>query len=130
MIAIGAGTSNACLISGINEPLGTDNFFHNTVYIGGSPNTGTANSFACNSTVTNNTRNYRDNIFVNARSNNGATGKNYHTSRGSAPNPAGLLIDNNIYYIMGRNIFRIIQWFRPDKFIWLAIRCGARWSQL
>ncbi len=106
MIAIGAGISNASIISGINEPLGTDNFFHNTVYVGGSPSTGAANSYALNSTVTSNTRSYADNIFVNARSNSGATGKNYAVQvGGSTPNPAGLLIDNNIYYINGVGTF-------------------------
>ncbi|MGB3080590.1 MAG: hypothetical protein WBB31_16030, partial [Saprospiraceae bacterium] len=106
MIAIGAGTSNACLISGINEPLGTDNFFHNTVFIGGSPNAGTANSYTFNSTITNNTRSYRDNIFVNTRTNNGATGKNYSVQvGGTTPNPAGLTIDNNVYYVTGSGTF-------------------------
>jgi len=102
MIAIGAGISNACIVSGINEPLGTDNFYHNNVYIGGSPSAGTANSFAFNSTVVTNTRSYRDNIFVNVRSNSGATGKNYAVQvGGTSPNPVGLTINNNLYHISG-----------------------------
>ena len=106
MIAIGAGISNACIINGIYEPMGIDQFFHNTVYVGGSPAAGTANSFALNSTVTNNTRSYRNNIFVNARSNSGATGKNYAVKvGGTAVNPPGLTIDNNLYHVSGSGTF-------------------------
>ncbi len=102
MIAIGAGISNAVLVNGIIEVAGTDNYFHNSVYIGGSPIAGSANSFAFNSTVTTNTRSFRDNIFVNARNNSGATGKNYVVQvGGTAANPAGLTINNNIYQVSG-----------------------------
>ena len=109
MIAIGAGIANAigtgttAGISGINEPLvGTDNFFHNSVYIGGSPTAGVGPSFAFNSTQTTNTRSFRDNIFFNARSNSGATGKNYIVRvGGTAANPTGLTINNNVYFANG-----------------------------
>ena len=107
MIAIGAGINNAIIVNGINEPLGTDNFFHNSVYIGGNPTAGTANSFAFNSTQTINTRSFRNNIFVNVRSNSGATGKHYAVQvGGTAANPTGLTINNNIYYVLGiGNVF-------------------------
>jgi trimeric autotransporter adhesin len=112
MIAIGAGIPNALGsggpvsltggISGINEPLGTDSFFHNSVYIGGSPTSGVGPSFAFNSSQTVNTRSFRNNIFFNARSNSGATGKNYVVRvAGSAPNPTGLTINNNNYFANG-----------------------------
>jgi uncharacterized repeat protein (TIGR01451 family) len=108
MIAVGAGIANAigtgstAGISGINEPAGTDNFFHNSVYVGGSPTAGVGPSFAFNSTVTTNVRSYRDNVFFNARSNAGATGKNYIVRvGGTAPNPAGLTINNNVYFANG-----------------------------
>ncbi|AWA29764.1 hypothetical protein HYN48_06555 [Flavobacterium magnum] len=102
MIAIGDGIANAIQVNGINEPAGTDSFFNNSVYIGGAPTAGTANSFAFNSSVTTNTRSFRDNIFVNNRSNNGATGKNYIVRvGGTAANPAGLTINNNIYNATG-----------------------------
>lgn len=103
MIALGAGVSNAITITGINEPSsGTDNIFHNSIYIGGTATSGSGNSFAFNSLVTSNTRNYRDNIFSNVRSNSGATGKNYAIQvGGSATNPSGLTINNNIYYVNG-----------------------------
>jgi hypothetical protein len=112
MIAIGAGIANAIGaaatnagttgINGINEPLGTDNFYHNSVYIGGSPTVGTAASYAFNSTQTTGTRAFRDNIFFNARSNSGATGKNYAVKiNGTTANPTGLTINNNVYFANG-----------------------------
>jgi hypothetical protein len=109
MIALGAGVNNAIGagsatggISGINEPAGTDNFYHNSVYIGGSPTAGSGPSYAFNSSQTVNTRDFRDNIFVNARNNSGATGKNYIVSvGGTVPNPAGLTINYNVYYQTG-----------------------------
>lgn len=112
MIAIGAGTANAIGaaatnagttgINGINEPLGTNSFFHNSVYIGGSPAAGTGASYAFNGTQVTNTRSFRDNIFFNARSNSGATGINYAVKiNGTAPNPAGLTINNNLYFANG-----------------------------
>jgi trimeric autotransporter adhesin len=109
MIAIGAGIANAiggataAGISGINEPAaGTDSFFHNSVYIGGAPTAGAGSSWAFNSTQTVNTRSFRDNIFFNARSNSGATGKNYAVRvGGTTANPTGLTINNNLYFANG-----------------------------
>ncbi|HBL25538.1 MAG TPA: hypothetical protein DD490_01750, partial [Acidobacteria bacterium] len=109
MIAIGAGIASALGaaatnsgttgINGINAFLGTNRFFHNSVYIGGSPTAGTGASYALNGTQSINTR---DNIFWNARSNSGATGKNYAVKvNGTAPNPIGLTIDNNLYFADG-----------------------------
>jgi len=112
MIALGAGVSTAIGsaasnsstsgIVGINEALGTDNFWHNSVYIGGTATAGSGASFAFNGTQTINTRSFRDNIFVNVRSNSGATGKNYAIKiNGTAANPTGLTINNNLYYASG-----------------------------
>lgn len=112
MIALGAGVTNAIGaaatnsstvgINGINGALGTDNFWHNSVYIGGSPTSGSGSSYAFNGTQTTNTRSFRDNIFVNARANSGATGKNYAIKiNGTAPNPTGLTINNNVYFVSG-----------------------------
>ena len=109
MIAVGAGIANAIGtgsttggINGINEPAGTDNFFHNSVYVGGSPTAGVGPSYAFNSTQVTVARSYRDNVFFNARSNSGATGKNYVVRvGGTAPNPAGLTINNNVYFANG-----------------------------
>ncbi|MFL6274081.1 MAG: FG-GAP-like repeat-containing protein [Blastocatellia bacterium] len=108
MIAVGAGVANAigtgstAGISGINEPSGTNSFFHNSVYVGGTATAGVGPSFAFNSTVTTNTRSFRDNIFVNARTNSGATGKHYAVRvGGTTASPAGLTINNNVYLASG-----------------------------
>mgnify|MGYP001310950592 FL=1 len=112
MIAIGSGVTNAlgtaatnssvAGINGINEFLGTDQFFHNSVYIGGTATAGSGASFAFNGTQTVNTRSFRNNIFFNARTNSGATGKHYAVKiNGTVPNPSGLTINNNIYFANG-----------------------------
>lgn len=109
MIAVGAGVANAIGtgsttggINGIFEAAGTNNFFHNSVYIGGAPTAGVGPSYAFASTQVNVTRSYRDNIFFNARSNSGATGKNYSIRvAGTTPNPTGLTINNNVYFANG-----------------------------
>lgn len=112
MIALGTGITNALGsaatnsgttgINGFNGALGTDTFVHNSIYIGGSPTAGTGASFAFNGTQTTNTRSFRDNIFFNARSNSGATGKNYAVKiNGTTANPTGLTINNNIYFANG-----------------------------
>ena len=97
MIAIGAGTNNAIGtgsttggVNGIFEAGGTNAIVHNSVYIGGAPTAGVGPSYAFASTQTAVTRSLRDNILFNARSNAGATGKNYVVRvAGTAPNPAG-----------------------------------------
>ncbi|MBK9968026.1 MAG: hypothetical protein IPP07_25415 [Holophagales bacterium] len=97
-------TANGPQINGINESVaGTDNLYHNSVYIGGSGvAAGTANSFAFQSGITVNTRNYRDNVFVNARSNGAATGRHYAIRvGGTAANPGGLTSNNNVLYAPG-----------------------------
>ncbi len=103
-IAIGTVASNSSTpgINGFNGNLGTDAFVHNSVYIGGTATSGSGNSYALNGTQTTNARSFRDNIFFNARSNAGATGKNYAVKiNGTAANPAGLTINNNVYFANG-----------------------------
>ena len=102
--ATGTDVTAGVAINGISEQVaGTDNIYFNSVYIGGSNVGGSANSYAFVSTITTNTRNFRDNIFFNARSNGGAgTGKHYAVRvGGTAPNPAGLTINNNVYFANG-----------------------------
>ncbi|NBX78999.1 MAG: hypothetical protein EBQ94_01235 [Flavobacteriales bacterium] len=111
MIVLGAGISNAIGavasntgqtgINGFNGALGTDNFWHNSIYIGGTATAGTGASYAFNGTQTVNTRSFRNNIFVNARTNSGATGKHYAIKINGAPNPSGLTLNNNIYFTSG-----------------------------
>ncbi len=114
MISIGAGTNNAIGtgsttggVNGIFEAGGTNAILHNSVYIGGAPTAGVGPSYAFASTQTAVTRSLRDNILFNARSNAGATGKNYVVRvAGTAPNPAGLTSNNNLLLANGTgNVF-------------------------
>ncbi|MFZ4058125.1 MAG: T9SS type A sorting domain-containing protein, partial [Ferruginibacter sp.] len=100
--AAGADIITGAAINGISEPLGTDVFIHNSVYVGGTNVGGASNSFAFNSSQTVNTRNFRNNIFFNARSNGAGTGKHYGIRvGGSAANPTGLTSDYNMIKVSG-----------------------------
>ncbi|TRV26892.1 MAG: hypothetical protein EWV88_05660, partial [Microcystis wesenbergii Mw_MB_S_20031200_S109D] len=110
MIRLGTAGTSATVgmaINGINETTaGTDNFYHNSVYIGGAPTSGALNSFAFQSSITTNTRAYQNNIFVNKRSNSGSTGKHYAIRvGGTAANPAGLTSNGNILFANGTGGF-------------------------
>jgi hypothetical protein len=101
MITMGNGSSNGIDIRGINDFLGTNNYYFNSIYVGGSPAANTANTFAFISGVTTNTRAFQNNIFVNARTNSGA-GKSYAIQvAGTSPNPGGLTINYNDYWVSG-----------------------------
>lgn len=76
------GDDNVCNIRGILENSNnsgiTSNIYHNTVYISGSPATGSFPSYCFQTQNTTSTRNFKNNIFVNARSNSSsASGKHY-----------------------------------------------------
>lgn len=102
MIALGNGLSNSFLIYGIDEISGINNVYFNSIYIGGTSVDGSKNTFALKSAVTTNVRNFKNNIFYNARSNGAGTGKHYAIAYGgTTPNPTGLSSDYNIYYTNG-----------------------------
>ena len=97
----GASLASGIVINGITEVGGTNNFHHNSIYVGGSGVSGAVNTFAFQSTSTS-TRSFRNNIFVNARSNGSGTGKHYAVKvAGTVPNPSGLTINNNDYLASG-----------------------------
>jgi len=98
--ATGTSISTGCIINGIAEIVaGTDNFYHNSIYIGGTSVSGTNNTFALQSSITTNTRNYRNNILVNARANGAGTGKHYAIRLGgTGVNPTGLSSNYNDLY--------------------------------
>jgi hypothetical protein len=79
------------------------NFYHNSVYVGGTQASGASNTFAFTSTGATNARDYRNNLFVNARSRSGsATGKHYAVNYGgTTANPTGLTASNNLLYVSG-----------------------------
>jgi len=95
--AAGNSITTGFSIIGIRDVAGaTSNCYYNSVYIGGSGVQGGSNSFAFLSDVVTNARDFRDNIFWNARSNASGTAKHYAIAVGGAgPNPAGLTSDFN-----------------------------------
>lgn len=77
----------------------TSNIYFNTVYLAGAPTTGSLNSACLYNGGTSSTRNFRNNLFFNARSNNGASGKHYAMY---IQNTGGnLTCDYNDYYFTG-----------------------------
>lgn len=100
--AAGADITAGVSINGINEFLGTNTIFNNSVLIRGTGVLGTANTFAFNGQQTVNTRSFQNNNFYNARSNGAGTGKHYGIRvGGSAPNPAGLTSNYNNVFVDG-----------------------------
>ena len=78
IITLGGSTSTT--LYGIYEPgvaNTTSNIYFNTVYLGGSPTTGSLNSACLYNAGTSSNRNFRNNIFNNARSNSGASGTHF-----------------------------------------------------
>ncbi len=74
-----------------------NSLYHNSVYIGGTPAAGNLNSYALYSNAATNARDFQNNIFVNARANNTATGKHYAAYFGYALS-TNLTLNNNLYY--------------------------------
>lgn len=102
--ADGSDINNGYLIQGILENTGAiGKHYHNSVYIGGAGvSSGASNTFAFASVSTAAGRDYRNNIFFNARSNSGGTGKHYAINvAGAAPNPPGVVSDYNLLTATG-----------------------------
>ena len=77
-----------------------NNLYFNSIYISGSPSSGSKASYGIFSAVTTNTRDFRNNVIHNARSNSGtASGTHYAmyivTAGGS------IICDYNDYYVSG-----------------------------
>lgn len=74
----GNSITTAATIYGIYEQSGSNSFYHNSIYCGGSGVGSTAsNTYAFCSIVTSAAHDYRNNIFMNARSNTTTGGKHY-----------------------------------------------------
>lgn len=101
----GAATAGASIVRGIydNGTTAGRNFYHNSVYVGGTQTSGTASTFAFDgATGVTNARAYQNNIFVNTRSNSGGTGRHYAAYYGgTVPNPTGLKAGGNIFLATG-----------------------------
>ncbi len=95
------GGTTQSVIYGIYETgaaLNNNNLYYNTVYIGGAPASGAQNSYAFYNASNTNTRDFRNNIFSNARSNSGATGSHYAIYIAGTTN---LTINRNDYFVSG-----------------------------
>lgn len=103
--ADGGSTAGASVVRGIfdDDTFEGRNFYHNSVYVGGTQTSGTASTAAFDgSTGATNARTYQNNIFVNARSNSGGTGSHYAARYGGAvTNPTGLTAGGNIFLATG-----------------------------
>ena len=83
--------------------------------VGGTQTSGANNTFAFNSTGTTNARTFQNNIFVNARSNSGGTGKHYAVQYGGTTvNPPGLTAGGNLFLASGTGgVLGRLQQHRP-----------------
>jgi len=107
MVDIGAnpgGTTPGFVLNAILDNASTAGrkYYHNSVYVGGTQSGSGNTSFAFTSTGSGNTRDLRNNIFVNARRNSGGSGKHYAVQySGTGANPVGLTSDNNLFFVSG-----------------------------
>lgn len=96
--AAGASITTPLIIEGIWVAGGTPTLWHNSVYIGGTAVTsGSNNTWALYNNSTG-TRNFRNNILFNARSNAGSGGRHYAIEVGSI---TSLTSDNNLLHAPG-----------------------------
>lgn len=99
---ISLGGSTLSNIYGIYESGGSgnnNNLYYNTIYISGNLGSGVNKSYALYSAVITNTRNFRNNIFVNARSTTG--GLNLHYALYILNSGGTITCDYNDYYVTG-----------------------------
>lgn len=101
--AAGNSITTGFSIVGIRDIAGaTATYYFNSVYIGGTGVISASNTFAFFSGVVNNTRNFEDNIFYNARSNDFGGAANVAIAvGGAAANPPGLTSNYNDLYATG-----------------------------
>jgi hypothetical protein len=98
--AAGNSVTGAYNIAGYEETGGSsNNFYHNTIYIGGDAGNSNQFSYAFLSSATPLTRNFINNAFINNRSISGGTGANVAAAyAGTLPNPVGLNSNYNFYF--------------------------------
>lgn len=96
---IGLASQTEGILNGINETAGLNLIYFNSIYIGGTGASNTANTHTFISAVASGARELKNNILFNARNNAGA-GKNYAIRIGSA---AGLASNYNLLHVSGTN---------------------------
>ncbi|MCW5897723.1 MAG: PKD domain-containing protein [Flavobacteriales bacterium] len=118
--AAGASITVPLTINGIWDVSGATSLHHNSVYIGGSGVGGTANDSWCLYTASSGpVRNWRNNIFHNARSNAGAGGKHYAIR---AISVSGLTSNYNLLYASGNGgVLGFFSFDRPTLASWQLI---------
>lgn len=92
------GNNNPSTIYGISTSGGINNIYFNTVYFSGTPTSGSFNSYSLFSSSAN-TRDIRNNIFFNSRSNSGASGNHFAAYFSNAG--TGLTLNYNDYFVSG-----------------------------
>ncbi|MBS0659980.1 MAG: fibronectin type III domain-containing protein [Verrucomicrobia bacterium] len=98
----GNALTNGLVIHGLQYSAGQNSFYHNSVFVGGSGVGGSASTFAFFSDVATTPRDFRNNVFSNARSNGAGTGSHYAVQvGGTGLSPAGLTMDYNLYFASG-----------------------------
>lgn len=106
----GSGLNTGTIINGINEVTGSNSFYYNSVYIGGNPASTANSTYAFKSASVSASRNYVDNIFLNARSNSGSTGKHYAIQLASN---SGCTSNYNDLYVSGTG--GVLGFFGSDR---------------
>jgi len=103
IITLGNNTPN--VLYGIYETgaaTNNTNLYFNTVYLGGSPTTTTNKSYALYSAVTTNPRDFRNNLFINARSTTVASSNQHYAAYYNYSVTTNLTYnDYNDYYVSG-----------------------------
>jgi len=101
----GMAMTNGIPITGLYEVAGSGGsaVYFNSIYLGGTGvGTEAGNTYALRTDQLTGTRIIQDNIFMNARSNAGGGGKHYAIrAAGTSPNPAGLVLNYNDYFVPG-----------------------------
>ncbi len=111
MVRLGIKADGSLITTGFNIygiqdiGLNTNNYYHNSVYIGGSGVTNLfgGKTYAFYSSVANNTRYFHNNIFWNARSNVSSGGSAHiaMSAGGTTQYPTGLTSNYNVLYATG-----------------------------
>lgn len=122
IISLGGNTSST--IFGFHESGtagNTNNLYFNSVYVGGSPTSGSSDSYAFYSASPANTRDFRNNIFQNARSNSGASGTHY-AAYFNYSSGTSLTLDHNDYN--APNVGGVLGYYNSSNVISLPLISG------
>ena len=119
IVNLGVGITAGYKINGIFDASGAtnnNNVYFNSVYIGGTASGVTSNTAAFNNNANTSTRNYRNNIFYNART-GGSTGLHYAIILSGVANTT---IDYNDYFIAGSVLGKIGTLDKTSLVLWKA----------